>query len=63
MTLSAALDSDLAFAVVIVFFGFICQGWLGGFRWRGTDIYKQVSVNGRSEMRTVRISTNLSTGL
>ncbi|KAJ5468700.1 Oligopeptide transporter OPT superfamily [Penicillium sp. IBT 31633x] len=43
MTLSAALDSGLAFAVVVVFFAFIYPGWVDGFKWWGTEIYKQVS--------------------
>lgn len=43
MTLSAALDSGLAFAVVVVFFVFIYPGWVDGFKWWGTEIYKQVS--------------------
>ncbi|KAJ5834260.1 hypothetical protein N7447_000286 [Penicillium robsamsonii] len=41
MTLSAALDSGLAFAVVVVFFVFIYPGWVDGFKWWGTEIYKQ----------------------
>ncbi|KAJ5198426.1 uncharacterized protein N7498_007543 [Penicillium cinerascens] len=41
MTLSAALDSGLAFAVIVVFFAFIYPGWVEGFRWWGTEIYKQ----------------------
>lgn len=44
MTLSAALDSGLACAVVVVFFAFIYPGWVDGFRWWGTEIFKQVSV-------------------
>lgn len=40
MALSAALDSGLAFALVVVFFGFIYPGWTEGFRWWGTEIYK-----------------------
>ncbi|EKV08503.1 hypothetical protein PDIG_58470 [Penicillium digitatum PHI26] len=32
MTLSAALDSGLAFAVVVVFFVFIYPGWVDGFK-------------------------------
>lgn len=43
MTLSAALDSGLAFAVVVIFFVFIYSGWMSGFTWWGTEIYKQVS--------------------
>ncbi|KAJ5624731.1 hypothetical protein N7510_001040 [Penicillium lagena] len=41
MTLSAALDSGLAFAVVVVFFAFIYPGWAEGLQWWGTEIYKQ----------------------
>ncbi|CAI7666069.1 unnamed protein product [Penicillium manginii] len=41
MTLSAALDSGLAFAVIVVFFAFIYPGWVDGFKWWGTEIYKQ----------------------
>ncbi|KAJ6153764.1 hypothetical protein N7470_006723 [Penicillium chermesinum] len=41
MTLSAALDSGLAFGVVVVFFGFVYPGWVAGFQWWGTEIYKQ----------------------
>lgn len=43
MTLSAALDSGLAFAVVVVFFAFVYPGWAEGLQWWGTEIYKQVS--------------------
>jgi OPT family oligopeptide transporter len=41
MTLSAALDSGLAFGIVVVFFGFIYPGWTRGFSWWGTEVYKQ----------------------
>ncbi|KAK7997966.1 hypothetical protein PG989_006006 [Apiospora arundinis] len=41
MTLSAALDSGLAFGIVIVFFGFIYPGWMDNFSWWGTEVYKQ----------------------
>lgn len=41
MTLSAALDSGLAFGIVIVFFGFIYPGWMDGFSWWGTDVYRK----------------------
>ncbi|KAF8476040.1 OPT family small oligopeptide transporter [Kalaharituber pfeilii] len=41
MTLSAALDAGLAFSLVVVFFGFIYPGWMDGFSWWGTEIYKQ----------------------
>ena len=45
MTLSAALDSGLAFALVVVFFGFIYPGWMKDFRWWGTEVYKQVRIS------------------
>ncbi|KAK5998663.1 Glutathione transporter 1 [Cladobotryum mycophilum] len=41
MTLSAALDSGLAFGIVVVFFGFVYPGWMKGFSWWGTEVYKQ----------------------
>ena len=41
MTLSAALDSGLAFAVVVVFFAFIYPGSVTGFKWWGTEVYKK----------------------
>ena len=41
MTLSAALDSGLAFGIVVVFFGFVYPGWMDGFRWWGTEVYQQ----------------------
>ena len=41
MTLSAALDSGLAFGIVVVFFGFIFPGVMKGFSWWGTEVYKQ----------------------
>ncbi|KAI2621122.1 OPT-domain-containing protein [Hypoxylon sp. NC1633] len=41
MTLSAALDSGLAFGIVVVFFGFIYPGWMDGFSWWGTDVYRK----------------------
>lgn len=41
MTMSAALDSGLAFALVIVFFGFVYPGWMDNFGWWGTEVYKQ----------------------
>lgn len=41
MTLSAALDSGLAFGIVVVFFGFIYPGWMANFSWWGTEVYKQ----------------------
>jgi OPT family small oligopeptide transporter len=42
MTLSAALDSGLAVGVVVIFFGFVWPGWMDGFKWWGTEVYKQV---------------------
>ncbi|KAL8698606.1 MAG: hypothetical protein Q9201_006475 [Fulgogasparrea decipioides] len=41
MTLSAALDSGLAIGVVVIFFGAIFPGWMEGFKWWGTEVYKQ----------------------
>lgn len=41
MTLSAALDSGLAFGLVVVFFGFIFPGWMDNFKWWGTEVFKQ----------------------
>ncbi|KAG6017062.1 hypothetical protein E4U54_008488 [Claviceps lovelessii] len=41
MTLSAALDSGLAFGIVVVFFGFLYPGWMRHFHWWGTEVYKQ----------------------
>ncbi|KAF1982310.1 OPT-domain-containing protein [Aulographum hederae CBS 113979] len=41
MTLSAALDSGLAVGVVVVFFGVVYPGWMDGFRWWGTEVYKE----------------------
>ncbi|KAF2139318.1 uncharacterized protein K452DRAFT_300380 [Aplosporella prunicola CBS 121167] len=41
MTLSAALDSGVAVGVVVVFFGVIYPGWMSGFKWWGTEVYKQ----------------------
>lgn len=41
MTLSAALDSGLAFGLVVVFFGFVYPGFMEGFKWWGTEIYKR----------------------
>ncbi|KAL8996998.1 MAG: hypothetical protein Q9188_006433 [Gyalolechia gomerana] len=42
MTLSAALDSGLAIGVVVIFFGVLFPGWMKGFTWWGTEVYKQV---------------------
>jgi OPT family small oligopeptide transporter len=41
MTMSAALDSGLAFSLVVIFFGFIYPGWMDNFKWWGTEVYKQ----------------------
>ncbi|KAI9836069.1 MAG: hypothetical protein M1819_001681 [Sarea resinae] len=41
MTLSAALDSGLAFGLVVIFFGFVYPGWMDGFHWWGTEVFKQ----------------------
>lgn len=41
MTLSAALDSGLAFGIVVVFFGFIYPDVMKNFKWWGTEVYKQ----------------------
>ncbi|KAF1959944.1 OPT-domain-containing protein [Byssothecium circinans] len=41
MTLSAALDSGLAIGVVVIFFGIVYPGWMSGFSWWGTEIYKR----------------------
>jgi OPT family oligopeptide transporter len=41
MTLSAALDSGLAVGVLVIFFGLVYPGWTTGFKWWGTEIYKQ----------------------
>lgn len=42
MTMSAALDSGLAFSLVVIFFGIIYPGWMNNFKWWGTEVYKQV---------------------
>ena len=43
MTLSAALDSGLAFGLLVVFFGFVYPGWswVVGLKWWGTEVYKR----------------------
>lgn len=43
MTMSAALDSGLAFGLVVVFFGFLYPGWewVQNLKWWGTEVYKQ----------------------
>lgn len=43
MTLSAALDSGVAVGLVVIFFGIVFPGWMSGFRWWGTEVFKQVS--------------------
>ena len=47
MTLSAALDSGLAFGVVVIFFCFLYPGWgwLKSLEWWGTRVYKEVSTH------------------
>tara|TARA_R110002003_G_scaffold44_15_gene3370 strand:- start:10750 stop:12186 length:1437 start_codon:yes stop_codon:yes gene_type:complete len=45
MMLSAALDSGLAFGVVVIFFGIVYPGWMSGFKWWGTEVYKQVRLS------------------
>jgi len=49
MTLSAGLDSGLAVGVVVIFFGFVFPGWMDGFKWWGTEVYKQVSFQERGD--------------
>lgn len=41
MTLSAALDSGLAFGLVVVFFGVVYPGWSEGWSWWGMEVYKR----------------------
>jgi OPT family oligopeptide transporter len=41
MTLSAALDSGLAFGVVVIFFGVLYPGWMGEWGWWGTRVFKE----------------------
>lgn len=41
MTMSAALDSGLAFSLVVIFFGFVYPGVTKNFKWWGTEVYKQ----------------------
>ena len=43
MTLSAALDSGLAFGVLVVFFCFLYPGWgwLDSLQWWGTRVFKE----------------------
>ena len=48
MTLSAALDSGLAFGLLVVFFGFVFPGITENFHWWGTEIYKQVRFEKRA---------------
>ena len=49
MTLSAALDSGLAVGVVIIFFAAVYPGWMDGFHWWGTEVYKQVCLASASQ--------------
>lgn len=42
MTLSAALDSGVAVGLVVIFFGIVFPGFSKGFRWWGTEVFKQV---------------------
>jgi OPT family oligopeptide transporter len=41
MPLSAALDSGLAVAVLVIFFGLVYPGFVDGFAWWGTDVFKR----------------------
>jgi len=41
MTLSAGLDTGLAVGVVVIFFGLVYPGFVDGFKWWGTEVYKQ----------------------
>ncbi|KAL2754403.1 hypothetical protein ACRALDRAFT_1063252 [Sodiomyces alcalophilus JCM 7366] len=41
MTMSAALDSGLAFGIIVVFFGFVYPGVVDSFSWWGTEVHKQ----------------------
>ncbi|KAI1001250.1 Glutathione transporter 1 [Podosphaera aphanis] len=41
MPLSAALDSGLAFGLVVIFFGFVFPGFTKNWSWWGTEIYKR----------------------
>jgi OPT family small oligopeptide transporter len=52
MTLSAALDSGLAVGVVVIFFGIVFPGWMKGFSWWGTEVYKQVCLSVACTHRT-----------
>ncbi|KAI1425520.1 OPT-domain-containing protein [Xylaria sp. FL1777] len=62
MTLSAALDSGLAFGIVIVFFGFIYPGWMDSFSWWGTEVYKQGCDWQACAYRTVPNGTHFGPG-
>lgn len=42
MTLSAALDSGVAVGLVVIFFGIVFPGWMSGFKWWGTEVFKKV---------------------
>lgn len=58
MTMSAALDAGLAFSLVSIFFALIYPGWMDGFKWWGTEIYKQVSLLPQSQIMVVSVITN-----
>ena len=62
MTMSAALDSGLAVALVVVFFIFIYPGWMKGFHWWGTEVYKQVRIATKS-YRSSTVLSNFEPGL
>jgi len=62
MMLSAALDSGLAFGVVVIFFGIVYPGWISNFKWWGTEVYKQVSQPHTSCLYCIQVLT-LSKGL
>ena len=59
MTMSAALDSGLAFGLLVVFFGFLYSGVAKNFHWWGTEIYKQVSFLGGRRMSFFDIDQKL----
>jgi OPT family small oligopeptide transporter len=61
MTLSAALDSGLAVGVVVVFFGILWPGWMDGFKWWGTEVFKQVSSLASQTQKEIRFVSNGTT--
>lgn len=61
MMLSAALDSGLAFGVVVIFFGIVYPGWMSGFKWWGTEVYKQVGCSFPD--LSLFVVANITTGL